>query len=199
MKDKKFVVNTKLNLVDYISLVDLLVDDYFDVEGNYQPHIGMANAMRLFYNLCVMQSKFDETLPHDFSDITLVDELASYEPFITAFNSALNCGYFDFSFGCAYNNAMEIVQQKINPMNKMSDGVNHFLNSLLLLISDVMTPENIGITRDIANDIKSGKLDFTKIMTAYGNSPEFEKILTSPKNVQGQDSQDNNIVPLHKE
>lgn len=199
MKNTKLIINTKLSLVEYISLIDMLVDEYFDIEGNYQPHIGMANAMRLFYNLCVKQSKFDETIPHDFSDITLVDKLASYEPFISEFNSALNCGCFDFSFGCAYNNAIEIVQQKINPLNKISDQVSKFLNSLLLLVSEVMTSENIAITRDLANDIKSGKLDFTKIMTAYADSPEFNRILNSAKDIQKPEEQEAKIVPLHEE
>lgn len=202
MKDKVLIIDTKLTLIDYISLIDALVDGYFDVDGNYQPHIGMANAMRLFYNLCVKKSIFDNTIPHDFSDIILVEKLASCDEFILQFNNAISLGSIcciDFTFGYAYNQAMEIVQVRNDPMYKMSNDINVFLNSLLSLISNVMTQENIDITRDLANDIKSGKLDFSKIMMAYANSPEFEKAISGPKDTQAHEDQKTNIVPMHKE
>jgi len=196
--NKNMIINTKLSLIDYVTLVDLLVDDYFDITGKYQPHYGMANAMRLFYNLCVKDSQFENEIPHDFSDITLVEKLASDIDFIDEFNQAIYDEKADFSFGSAYHNALAIVNQKNNPMQSLVGVVDRFLSSFSTVISDVMTPDNIKITQSIANDIASGKIDFTKLMTAFSQSPEFEKIISSGEKDDHKDepASTDNITPI---
>ena len=52
-------VKENFEIVDFATMVDSIVAEYFDAEGNYTPHIGMLNAMRVFYNECVTESKFD--------------------------------------------------------------------------------------------------------------------------------------------
>ena len=59
MKETKFSVKTELNVIDYVSMVNAIVSEYFDEDGTYTPHIGKMNAMRLFYNNCVTDSKYD--------------------------------------------------------------------------------------------------------------------------------------------
>ena len=45
------VIKKDFSVVDYVSLVNGIVGEFFDSEtGDYQPHIGRLNVMRLFYN-----------------------------------------------------------------------------------------------------------------------------------------------------
>lgn len=81
-------VKTELGIIGYVSMVDEIVLEYFNADGEYQPHIGMLNAMRLFYNECVKESKFDEQLAHDNIDAMEMEALVADQEFIEAYNRA---------------------------------------------------------------------------------------------------------------
>lgn len=177
---KKFIVDTKLGIVDFIVLVESIVDGYFDDEGEYQPHIGMANTMRLFYNKCVKHSDYDSEIPHDFTDIMLVDKLAADKEFIIEYNRALNGNdYCDscFDFGNANDLAEDMVHQKIMSFAPTIESLKKTLLSVVESIKDVMTPENLDAATSIAKDVTSGKIDYTKIMNSFAGSPEFKGIV----------------------
>ena len=163
-------IDTKLNLVEFVSVTEAIVNGYFDIDGEYMPHLGFANAIRLFYNICVEDSKYDNEIPHDFTDITLVDMLESDDEFMDAFEAAISSGKNRFSFGYAYSSAIDVVTTK---RNSFAEGVKSILLYLTEALKGVMTPENIEATKAIAKDITEGKIDFTKVMTAYGDSSEF--------------------------
>lgn len=179
-------INTKLNLVEYESIVDSIVRGYFDYNGEYTPGIGYANVIRLFYDICVTDSKFDNEIPHDFTKITLVDLLEADDEFMAAFEGALNVESHRFDFGNAFKDALDIVNTK---RGSFGETLKNILTYLIPILRDIMTPENIGITKSIAEDISSGKIDFAKIMAAYGSSPEFKKAVSS-------EAAEDNIVPM---
>lgn len=113
MKRTAIVVETKLGIVEYMTLVEALVDGYFDVDGTYQPQIGIVNAMRLFYNNCVKQSDLDGEVSHQFTDIMLVEKLAANDDFIHAFNDAIsNKHEYILDFANAFNDARDIIRKQ---------------------------------------------------------------------------------------
>ena len=87
MRKQKIVVNTELSMIDYLVMVNDMVLEYFNEDGEYQPHIGMLNVMRLFYNHCVIESKFDT--PHDIIDAMDMEIIVEDDDFLNAFNDAI--------------------------------------------------------------------------------------------------------------
>ena len=78
----KLVIDTKLDVATYLFLVDNIALEYFAENGTYQPHIGYLNTIRLFYNTCVKQSQYDNSIPHDFVDMSAVNVLANDDEFM---------------------------------------------------------------------------------------------------------------------
>ena len=112
----KLEVNNKLGIVDYVELVNNLVAEYYDERGEYTPHYGRLNAMRLYYNICVKTDLFD--LPHSITDAMDMEKLIDCEEFLRAFDDAI-IGQFDdevgyngisgFTFGDAFRDATDSV------------------------------------------------------------------------------------------
>ena len=179
-------INTKLNFVEYESIVDSIAYGYFDFNGEYTPGVGYANVIRLFYDICVTDSKFDSTLPHDFTEITLVDTLESDDEFMEAFENALKVDAHRFDFGNAYRDALDIVRSR---RDSLGENLKRIISLIANMLRETMTPDNIDITKKIAEDISSGKIDFSKIMAAYGGSPEFKQAVSS-------EATEDNIIPM---
>lgn len=167
-----FEVNTKLGMIEYLAMVDIIVSEYFQ-DGNYQPHYGNLNAMRLFYNNCVMKSKFDEQFGHDISDASDMIEIVNDSEFIDAYNSAiLDNSRYDFNFGSAYRDAMEIVNVKKTSFGNAVDIVGSMLEKLAAKLTDVLNEENIRRVNQIAQDVVDGKLNADAIVDAYATNLE---------------------------
>lgn len=49
--ENTMVIKKDFSVIDYVSLVNGIADEFFDVNGEYQPHLGRLNVMRLFYNI----------------------------------------------------------------------------------------------------------------------------------------------------
>ncbi|MCD7891640.1 MAG: hypothetical protein LUG26_07845 [Ruminococcus sp.] len=96
-------VNTKLSLFDYLAMVENIASEFIDEKsGVYQPHIGQLNAMRLFYNFCVTESKFDDKYEHNIVDAEDMEEIVADEEFIEAFNNAIRPDvYLDICCNCS--------------------------------------------------------------------------------------------------
>ena len=173
MEDKKIVWHINLDIIEYLMLVDAIVAGYFDDYGDYKPHIGALNCMRLFYNLCVTESKFDDEIPHDFTDILLVGKLAADRGFVDAFQEATTyrneyAGRLNFSE--AYQNAIDIIDNKSNPLEKLYQGIMGMLKS----VAGELTDENIKAIGEFATQVKNGNVDYYKLMEGYGNSDSFK-------------------------
>ena len=168
-------VKENFEIVDFATMVDSIVAEYFDAEGNYTPHIGMLNAMRVFYNECVTESKFD--IEHNIVEALEMETLVADDDFIEAFNKAI---YFDgtvkLNFANAYKNALDIVNTRKTSIGNAIDMFKSGLTKFVDKISPVLTEGNLAQLTKIAEDISKGKLNPDSIVEAYGNSKRIEEI-----------------------
>ena len=190
--DKPMVVNTNLGIIDYVSVVNELALEYFNEDGEYQPQIGILNEMRVFYNVCVKESKFDDTVSHDIVDALELETLVSDEEFIDAFNKAL-IGEHDrvaLDFANAHENAMSIVENRKTSIWGLGNSIKKILNDVIEKIAPVFSEDNIKNIEQIAKDIAAGNLTAEAIVDAYSKSQRLTDVVNSvPK-----ESTHNNVV-----
>lgn len=172
------VIKSNLNVIDYVSLVNGIISEFFDSEtGEYTPHIGRLNAMRLFYNDCVIESKFD--LPHDFKDALKMDVLVEDEEFINEFNRAVKGdGTIRLDFANAYEDALEAVNAKKNSFGNAVNIIRKALEKVSESISSVVTDESLEKLTKISESVDLGNLSLDSFVKAYSNyleeSPDKE-------------------------
>lgn len=166
-----FEVNTKLALFDYLAMVKEIAYEFInDEDGTYQPQIGKLNAMRLFYNHCVIKSRFDEKYGHDVIDADSMEEIVADDGFIEAFNKAIECDRtIRYDFANAYRDAMEIVNVKKTSFGSAVNIVGSMINKIFESVSPLLTEENINIVSQIAKDMSEGKVSAEAIVDAYAN------------------------------
>lgn len=163
------VIKKNLSVIDYVTLVNGIANDFFDSEtGEYTPHIGRLNAMRLFYNECVTESKFD--LPHDFEDALQMDVLVEDEEFIKEFNAAVvGDGVVRLDFANAYADAMEAVNAKKNSFGNAVNIIKRIIEKFSESISSVVTDESLEKLAKIAEGVNANNLNLDSFVKAYSN------------------------------
>lgn len=170
------IIKKDFNVVDYVSLVNGIVSEFFDSNtGDYQPHIGKLNVMRLFYNECVIESKFD--LSHDFEDALMLDVLVEDEEFINEFNKAIigeNETRLDFAN--AYADAIEIVNTKKDSFNSMTTTLKSVIDGVMKKMSPIMSGDAIAKFTEIADNISKGNISAEAFIDAYGKSQRIKDI-----------------------
>jgi len=173
------VVNTELNIIDYIVLVNEMVLEYFNDDGEYQPHIGMLNVMRLFYNNCVVESKFDN--PHDIVDAMDMEIIVEDDDFLNTFNDALvgNIPGVRFDFANAYKDAMDIVENKKHSIERAVDSIKKLLSSIFDIVNPLLTDEHMDMVAEIAKNVGNGNISAEAIVDAYGKSKRFQQVINS--------------------
>ena len=176
------IVDTSLSVIEFKLLTEALADGYFDEDDNYTPHIGFLNSMRLFYNLCVRESKFDKDLPNDFDEIVLVESLANDDDFMSKFNKAIESSEKKLDFCSAFNCALDIVKSRNNPFERSINKAAAFIGAFFSSFSEVMDNENIEKLRELADQIKSGAFDYYDFMKKFGESKVMEKHFTDSEN-----------------
>lgn len=176
------VVDTKLGVLAYVSMVDDIVTEYFSADGEYQPHIGFLNTIRLFYNACVKQSKFDDLIPHNFIDVMLIDKLAEDHEFMDAYRIAVEGGcYGQMNFSNAFADAMDIVEHRKSSLTSIVDSLKNALSDVVDIISPALSKENLEAVSRIAKDIGNGKVTAQAIVEEYAKSQRFQDVINSPK------------------
>lgn len=169
--ENTMVIKKDFSVIDYVSLVNGIADEFFDVNGEYQPHFGRLNVMRLFYNECVTESKFD--LPHDFNDALMLEPLIQDEEFIAEFNKALKGdGSVRLDFANAYAEAMEIVNVRKGSFGNAVDVIKSAISNIVDMINPVLGTDNIEKFKQIADSFTSGNLSADAIVGAFGNKDE---------------------------
>ena len=191
MKTKKMKVNTYLGMVEYLTMVNEIVLEYFDEDGNYQPQIGILNAMRLFYNECVIESKFE--LPHDITDAMDMEIMVTDDEFVSEFNNAIigDIPGIRFDFANAYKDAMDIVETKKSSIERAVDSVKKMIFSVLDVINPLLSDEHIDKVAEIAHDVANGKISAEAVVDAYGKSNRFKEVISQEKDTS-------NVVPFEK-
>lgn len=194
MRKQKIVVDTELNMIDYMVLVNDMVLEYFNDEGEYQPHIGMLNVMRLFYNVCVKESKFDN--PHDITDAMDMEIIVEDDDFLNAFNDAI-IGVVPgirFDFANAYKDAMDIVETKKHSIERGVESIKKLLFSILEVVNPLLTDEHMNMVSKIAENIGNGNINAEAIVDAYGKSQRFQDVINPKEESEIVDK--NKVVPI---
>lgn len=171
-----FKTKDTLDITDYVVIVEAIVKEYFDESGAYTPHIGILNAMRIFYNEVVTDTDID--VPHNVIDTTEMEAFVNDKDFIIAFNAAIRgSGELKLDFANAYKDALDIVETRKNSFGAIIDNIQDILIKFADKVTPALTGENVDKIAKIAEDIASGKLSSEAIAAAYGNSDAFQQIL----------------------
>lgn len=164
---ENIIYNTKMNVTNYVAVINRIADGYFDIDGTYQPEYGLINAMRIFYNLCVTGGKFEEEFSHDIVDVLDIGKIICDDDFCLAFNEAIKSDGYSINFANAFNTALDIVNYRKSDVGSLFESVKTLVLSLTKNLNDVMTEENIKYMSEIGKDILSGKNGVESIVDVY--------------------------------
>lgn len=168
------------SIYDYVAIVNSIAQEYFDEFGNYTPQFGLLNAMRVFYNDCVIESKFN--VPHDISKAEDMQIFINDEEFIESFNESIaSYGVVKLDFSNAYKDAMDIVNYKKNTNNELVTMIKQEISNISNLLSNLTSNDSIEKLEKIASEISSGNLSSEAIADAVGGSDYIKKLLSSNK------------------
>lgn len=171
----KLVVDTKLSLIDYFNIVDELVLEYFDLEGNYQPHMGYTNAIRIFYNNCVSDSNLEGVVSHNFTNITDVDTIANDSGIMSAFEEALFEQKAGFTFANAFNAALDIVEYKKSSVANIADRIEALFGDIAEKLKGVISREDLDKIGEVVALYGNSGINADAVMEAYGKSEKFAR------------------------
>ena len=157
MENKQMIVDTNLGIIDFLQVVNDIALEYFNVDGVYQPHIGMLNAMRVFYNICVKESRFDEEYGHDIFDALDMEDIVKDESFIDEFNKAISTPRVKLDFANAYEQALKIVKDRKTSLTSAVDTIRNLLLWLMDGMDEVFKNENIDKIANIVEKISGAK------------------------------------------
>lgn len=153
---KAFEVNTKLDFLTYVKVVNDIVAEFFNDEGEYCPHIGRAYVMQLFYKLCVISEELNEKI-ENIDDVNAVNILASHRDFLNAFNYRLSPSGYGFDFANAYNDAMEIVEDRKNSISRITKVLENAVSNVMEQIEPAMKEDVLAAIMTISQNMTGGK------------------------------------------
>jgi len=166
MEKKEYLVKDTFDIANYMGVVKLIAEGFFS-GGDYTPHFGKINAMRLFYNICVVESPLDfETEIITDTDMNVILE---DERFMPVFAKALHTNNdFELTFGNAYKDAIDIVNVKKGSLGQLTDSILEFLSDSLNSLGKALSPENIGRWESIAKEFKGNDMKIDNIIKLIG-------------------------------
>ncbi len=161
-----FKINDNLDIVAYGAAVREIADKFFDGDGNYVPYIGKANAMVIFYNYFVVESKFSDIPANEFT----TDLFFSDEEFLNEYNKAIkDCDEIKFNFGNAYADAIDIVNTKKSSIGRAVEMFEKSIINLAAKLSPIFSDDKIDKIAKISDDIAKGDLSAESVIKAIGN------------------------------
>lgn len=147
-------INTKLSLFDYFAMINEIVLFYFNEDGTYQPQIGTINAQILFFNNCVIESKYDQ-LGHDIVDYEDMQDIIADEEFIEAFRKEVEeCPTYSYRFGNAYRTAMEIISQRKTSFGQGVEIIKSIILEIVNKMNTLLTEDNLEIIGKLVKETK---------------------------------------------
>lgn len=177
--DKKMVIDTKLGIVKYMSVVNEISSAYFNEDGDYQPQIGLLNAMTSFFNNCVTESKFDDEFNHDIDDPFDIEKIIMDDDFVEAFNDAIIVRCIQLDYANAFRDALDIVNTNKVSINHAIMKLKKLINGIADSFSSVLTPETIELVEKLKELMEGGEFTVDKFMESYGDSQMFQQLLAS--------------------
>lgn len=177
MNNKQIVVDTKLEMFQYLQIVNDIALEFFNIDGIYQPHIGILNAMRIFYDSCVKESKYNEKYGHDIFDVTDMEEIVKDHDFMVAFNEALKVDSIGFDFGNAYAQALDIVEHKKTSFGNIVDIIYKSITKFIESFHSMVDEDDVNKIVDIANKMSKNEINSDTIVEAYTQSKRFHDVV----------------------
>ena len=160
-----FKIKDNLDIVAYGAAVQEIAQKFFDGDGNYAPHIGKVNAMLVFYNYFVTESKFNDIPVEEFD----TNQFFTDEEFLEEYNKALTDNQrVRFNFGNAYVDALEIVNTRKSSIYTIIDRIQAGLEGFVDKISPVITEENLNKLAKISDNVAKGDLSAESVLKAIG-------------------------------
>jgi len=160
-----FKIKDNLDIVAYGAAVQEIAQKFFDGDGNYAPHIGKVNAMLVFYNYFVTESKFNDIPVEEFD----TNQFFADEEFLEEYNKALTDNQrVRFNFGNAYVDALEIVNTRKSSIYTIIDRIQAGLEGFVDKISPVITEENLNKLAKISDNVAKGDLSAESVLKAIG-------------------------------
>lgn len=167
VNEKRFVIDTNLDMVTFISVVNDIAAEYFDADGTYTPHIGMLNAMRVFYNECVKESPYSDAVPFPVQDAIEMKEIVKDEEFIETFGHASGMRLLDaLDFSTAYHAALDIVEYKKTSLASMIDLVKNAAIQIADKMNENLTDDRLDKMQSLVQML--GDKDTAKMLEALG-------------------------------
>lgn len=193
-KSTNFVVNNILGMGDYIYLVNEIVSGYFGEMGEYQPHIGLLNVMRIYYNVCVKESVFDDVIPHDIIELGDLQPIIDDSDFRKVFADAIenNSDSYALTFGNMYRAAKEIIEQKNYSIKSGIDVIMQAIIDLADRINPAFSEDTLNQLSTIAKEIDNGNLSPNALWEAYSKSEAFKQVLDRA------DKRAGNVIKMNK-
>lgn len=164
-KKRKVNYDTSMSVVDYAIVVECMASEFYNLEnGTYQPHLGMLNVMRVYYNNFYKNEKDDAIV-----DALDMDELVTDEAFIESFNNSINsCDGFRLDFANAYRDAMDIVETRKTSVGRIFSEIKNGIEELVNVVSPTMDEDNINKIFSVVQEIAKGNVSMDKIVKSYG-------------------------------
>lgn len=180
--------NKTLKLTEYIALVEMISEGYFDTAGEFQPQWGELNAIRLFYNFCIdskdnpvnsligdeMQSLLanKKVIDKYYNEVSNTTSLLKIDDSRNATDTItlpkINTPYL--SFGNAYLKAMEVVETRKSSIGTAINIITSAIKDMSDGMKNYMTQENLSYLATIAKEIKAGSIAPDAVAKAIADS-----------------------------
>ena len=147
---------TKLNVNDYLAVVEEIANGFFNDNGEYTPHMGRIVSVAVFCDYCMKESVFQDVENPDMNVIMDNDEI------IEAYHKALYCSD-EMSFGAAYSDAMKLVDYRKGSLVQA-------LGLMAGVINMIMSPDNLSKVYEASKRLKEiAESNKDNVVSLFGN------------------------------
>lgn len=169
-------------VTEYYSIVDELVNGFFDEDGEYSPQIGDMVSMLIFYNECIINKDSITEKGQPIDDLEEADVLFSDNNFIGCYNEAIEyTGYIAYDFANALKTALEIVNHRINSVPRVMIAIFSEFYETLNKINTLMTPDNIKLLSEFAKNVSDSNFNAQSVSDAFMTTEAYKRIMESAK------------------
>lgn len=172
-------VKPQLNIYEYVQIVEDLVREFYDENGNYVPHYGELNALRLFYNYCVEDDI--DGIPHTISEATQLESLILNKDFMAAYrNNIYQVWYAPLTFSDALSKARSIIEVKNNSFTAVANVIKQIVADIedkLGIASNEHMEDIIAAVNKLAEAFQDGGIDADKLISAIGKSEHIQNLV----------------------
>lgn len=131
----------KLNVNDYVAVVEAIADGYFNDVGEYSPQMGRIVAVAVFCDYCMKESVFGDVENPD------MDVIFDNHEIMEAYKKALRICDEQLCFANAYDDALELVEYR---KSSLTQAVGLFSG----IIRQALSPDNLSKLYEISDRFK---------------------------------------------